>query len=336
MIDKVLLRTAAESATEAVGASFARSLQKIPVTIGLSGPLGSGKTVFMRGLLRGLGFDGPVTSPTYALEQRYDTQRGEVVHIDLYRLTPAEATHLLKESDGHEGIRCVEWPERGDEHVHCDITVSIAEEADGARSISIAFGDVAIPSDAQIAAWRTELRLPENVAAHCDAVADACQRFAESLAANGVVARPALVRAAGRTHDLCRFVDFKPGAAPLGYEEPAEDRIAWEAWKRAHPESATHEEAAEALLREHGFPELARIVGEHSVHFPVERRSCVESHILYYADKRFIGDRPVTVAERHDDFRVRYRNGIQTPENERWERDALNTQSLLFPDGAPF
>jgi tRNA threonylcarbamoyladenosine biosynthesis protein TsaE len=336
MIDRVLLRTAAETATEAAGSSLARSLPKIPVTIGLSGDLGAGKTAFMRGFLRGLGFDGPVASPTYALEQRYATDRCDVVHVDLYRLEPVDAVRLLRENDGHDGIRCVEWPERAGEALRCDVTVDIAEETDGTRTIGIAFDDAAIPSDAQIEAWRSELRLPENIAAHCDAVGDACMRFAEALAERGVVARPALARAAGLTHDLCRFVDFHPGAAPEGYEEPQEDRAAWDAWKKAHPASTTHEQAAEAFLREHGFPELARIVAEHSVHFPVEKRCSVESHVLYYADKRFLGDRTVTVAERYHDFRVRYKKGVQTPENARWEQDALRTEALLFPDGPPF
>jgi len=336
MIDRVLLRTAAESATEAAGSSLARSLLHIPVTIGLSGHLGAGKTAFMRGLVRGLGFDGPVTSPTYALEQRYATARGEVVHIDLYRLKPAEATRLLQEHDGHDGIRCVEWPERAAEQLRCDITVDIAEEADGTRAIEITFSDVAIPTDAEIDAWRHKIRLPPNVAAHCNAVGDACAEFAEALLARGVVARPAFARAAGRTHDLCRFIDFRAGAAPIGYEEPAADRIAWDAWKSAHPESTTHEEAAESFLRERGFTELARIVGEHSVHFPWEQRSCVESHILYYADKRFIGDVIVSVTKRYDDFRIRYRNGVQTAENERWEQDARKTEQRLFPNGVTF
>lgn len=335
MIDTALLRTAAESATEAAGMSLARSIHRIPVTIGLSGPLGVGKTAFMRGFLRGLGVDGQVASPTYALEQRYAAERADVVHVDLYRLDASEAARLLRESDAHEGIRCVEWPERAGEAFRRDIAVDIAESSDGTRTIGIAFGDVTFPDDAQIAAWREELRLPANVGAHCDAVADVCARLSDALAERGMVARRGFARAAGMCHDLCRFVDFKPGAAPDGYEEPMEDRKAWDAWKSAHP-FATHEEAAGAFLRERGYPELARAVQEHSVHFPLHGRTSVESQILYYADKRVIGDRIVSIAERHEDFAVRYRNGVRTPENAGWERDALETESALFPGGAPF
>jgi hypothetical protein len=151
----------------------------------------------MRGFLRGLGFNGSVASPTYALEQRYATVRGDVVHIDLYRLEPAEVAALLRESDGHEGIRCVEWPEKAGEALRCDIAVQIAEERGGTRTIDITLDDVAIPSDELIAAWRTELRLPKNVAKHCDVVGEACRLFAEAIAARGIVVRPNLARAAG-------------------------------------------------------------------------------------------------------------------------------------------
>jgi tRNA threonylcarbamoyladenosine biosynthesis protein TsaE len=336
MIDKVLLRTAAETATEAAGSSLASSIHKIPVTIGLSGHLGAGKTAFMRGFLRGLGFNGSVASPTYALEQRYATVRGDVVHIDLYRLEPAEVAALLRESDGHEGIRCVEWPEKAGEALRCDIAVQIAEERGGTRTIDITLDDVAIPSDELIAAWRTELRLPKNVAKHCDVVGEACRLFAEAIAARGIVVRPNLARAAGLTHDLLRFVDFHPGAAPAGHVDPPEDRAAWDAWKSAHPVCSTHEEAAAAFLEEHGYPELGRVACEHSIRFAPDARESVESRILYYADKRVIGDGIVTLAQRFSDFTTRYRNGVQTPENARWEQEASDTEKLLFPDGPPF
>ncbi len=89
-------------------------------------------------------------------------------------------------------------------------------------------------------------------------------------------------------------------------------------------------------MRERGFVELGAIVGEHSIHFPPERRHTVESNILYYADKRFIGNMPVSVTERYRDFTMRYRGGVQSPENARWEQETMTTERLLFPDGPPF
>lgn len=333
MIDRALLRTTAENGTEAAGASLARSLHRFPVTIGLSGPLGSGKTAFMRGFLRALGIQGAVTSPTYALEQRYDTSRGPVVHVDLYRLSDHEARELLRASEQHPFVRCVEWPERAD-GLAPNIRVTLAETDREARAIDVACDDLAWPDDATIDAWRAELRLPANVGAHCDAVGEWCARAADALAERGVFARRNFVRAAGKTHDLLRFVDFKPGAAPSGHVDPPEDLAAWTEWKRRYPQPS-HEEAGRAFLRDRGFPELADVVGAHSVHLPVASRTSTEAHLVYYADKRFVGTRHVTVAERYEDFGVRYGKGTRSPESLRWERDAHETEALLFPDGIP-
>ncbi len=335
MLEMTFLQTAAENATEAAGSSLARSLHRLPVTIGLSGALGTGKTTFMRGFLRGLGVDAPVTSPTHALEHRYDTPLGETLHVDLYRLSPAEAIEALRSSDDHPGIRCVEWPERTAGSLHPEISIEMRETERGHRSIAIDCSDVDWPTDATIDAWRQELRLPPNVAAHCDAVADVCARLADALIERGTFVRKGLVRAAGKTHDLLRFIDFRETAAPKGYTEPAEDRAFWNEWKSTH-DAKTHEEAVHLFLTERGFPALARVALEHSVHFPLEKRTSTESHILYYADKRLVGDKPVTVAERYADFAERYRKGTQSPDGLRWERETLDTEKRLFPDGVPF
>ena len=334
MLEKVLLRTAAESATEAAGASLARSLHGIPVTIGLSGALGTGKTAFMRGFLRALGVADAVTSPTYALEQRYDTSAGEVLHIDLYRLGEAEAAALLRHSDHHAGIRCVEWPERCP-GMATDIDVAIEEAPDGGRSISVACRDVDWPDDATIVGWRTEVALPANVGEHCDVVADFCERAANAMIARGTFVRPRFVRAAGMVHDLLRFVDFKPGAAPNGHVDPPETVAAWSEWKKRYPH-ATHEEAVGAFLADRGFPRLGALAASHSIRLTIAERGSTESQLLYYADKRVIGDRVVTIKDRYDDFAVRYGGGTRSPESLLWERDALDTEKLLFPDGVPF
>ena len=334
MIDSVLLQTAAENATEAAGSSLARSLYKIPVTIGLSGALGSGKTAFMRGFLRALGVTQPITSPTYALEQRYGTPQGEVVHIDLYRLEHDEAMRLLLATDHHEGIRCIEWPERAGERLRAELRVTIEETGRDQRTIAFESGDVDWPDDDTIDAWRAEVRLPANIAAHCDAVAAVCERTADALLERGTFVRRSLVRAAGRAHDLFRFWDFRPEAAPPGFTSAPDARAVWDTWTNAF-DAANHEEAAAAFLRERGFPAVASVAGAHSVHLPVRERTTVEQHILYYADKRVINDRFVSIADRYEDFAVRYRNGVRTPENARWEQDARDTERLLFPDGAP-
>lgn len=81
--------------------------------VALSGDLGAGKTTFARGVLRALGWQGEVPSPTYTLVQPYEPPdvRVPVWHVDLYRLEdPQDADALgLFETDA---ALLVEWPER--------------------------------------------------------------------------------------------------------------------------------------------------------------------------------------------------------------------------------
>ena len=80
----------------------------------VSGELGAGKTVLVRGACRALGVEGPVTSPTYTVGNLYSTPAGRVAHLDLYRsggVTVEEAADLEPYFDGT--ICFVEWPEAG-------------------------------------------------------------------------------------------------------------------------------------------------------------------------------------------------------------------------------
>jgi tRNA threonylcarbamoyladenosine biosynthesis protein TsaE len=80
----------------------------------VSGELGAGKTVLVRGACRALGVEGPVTSPTYTVGNLYSTPAGPVAHLDLYRsggVTVEEAADLEPYFDGT--ICFVEWPDAG-------------------------------------------------------------------------------------------------------------------------------------------------------------------------------------------------------------------------------
>ena len=91
-----------------MGAEFSRELEQGDVIL-LEGPLGAGKTTFVRGVLEGLGFSGPVRSPTFNLLQVFDTSPA-VLHADLYRLPSAQGIGLEDYLESH--ICLVEWPER--------------------------------------------------------------------------------------------------------------------------------------------------------------------------------------------------------------------------------
>ena len=90
------------------------SLIDAPVVIGLSGDLGAGKTVFVRGLCAGLGLPPAVrvVSPSFKLLNVYSGGRFVVYHIDAWRLTGAESFLDLDVFDmSRDGVLAVEWPE---------------------------------------------------------------------------------------------------------------------------------------------------------------------------------------------------------------------------------
>lgn len=98
--------------TEQAGADFAASLVPGDV-VTLDGDLGAGKTAFARGVLRGLGYTGRVTSPTFAIANEYAVDMGTVVHFDLYRILDEEALFELGFEEYLDGrhILLIEWSE---------------------------------------------------------------------------------------------------------------------------------------------------------------------------------------------------------------------------------
>ena len=122
---------------------FARHLRSTgcrPLLIGLAGTLGSGKTTWARGMLRGLGYRGRVPSPTYTLLEQYEVGDLTFVHLDLYRLTgDAELEDLgLRDwlADRNTWV-LVEWPERAPGlGRRCDLVLEFTDVGDSARRVT--------------------------------------------------------------------------------------------------------------------------------------------------------------------------------------------------------
>nr|WP_319250003.1 tRNA (adenosine(37)-N6)-threonylcarbamoyltransferase complex ATPase subunit type 1 TsaE [uncultured Celeribacter sp.] len=118
-----------EAATIEIATALAAELRSGDVVM-LDGALAAGKTFFSRALVRALGCDEAVTSPTYTIANLYDTDRGTVVHVDAYRLKGAQDFHHLGLEDYMDnGIALIEWGER------------IAGYFEEPLSIQIGFGD---------------------------------------------------------------------------------------------------------------------------------------------------------------------------------------------------
>lgn len=104
-----------EAATEALGRALQEALEPGAAVIFLDGPLGAGKTSMARAILRAMGEEGPVRSPTYTLMEPYEVNGRRVCHMDLYRLgDPEELAYLgIRDLDESGLLLLVEWPERG-------------------------------------------------------------------------------------------------------------------------------------------------------------------------------------------------------------------------------
>src|SRR3989338_3245336 len=238
--------------TAFTGGTLSKSLYGFPLDIYLSGELGAGKTTFLQGFARALGITEPITSPTYALEQRYETAKGmSFIHIDLYRLRAKQAKELLSTTNNHYGIRVIEWPERAERSTteHPTIFIDLAEAKNG-RSLTCLFKDISLPSKDDIHRWRTDVLLPKHIVAHCDAVGKFAKHLAETLIEKGIIVRSRALERAGLVHDLLRFIDFRPGASPPGVTETKEEIERHAEWKNRYKD-LHHEEACTVFLREH-------------------------------------------------------------------------------------
>ena len=126
-----------EAASERLGAAIGRALEA-GEAVCLSGPLGAGKSVMARGLIRALApGEAEIPSPTFTLVQFYPGPEFPIAHFDLYRLTsPEDAYEIGLDEALREGVAVIEWPERLGHHLphdRLDVEIEIDGEARRAR-----------------------------------------------------------------------------------------------------------------------------------------------------------------------------------------------------------
>jgi len=136
------------AAMDALGAEIAGAVRPGDV-VALSGGLGAGKTTLARAILRALGHEGEVPSPSFAIIEIYDPPgvRLPVVHADFYRLAqPQDAAELGLDDYRDGAVLIAEWPSHAGGFAHEPACLSIGlemtgENGDGARIAIVEAGD---------------------------------------------------------------------------------------------------------------------------------------------------------------------------------------------------
>jgi tRNA threonylcarbamoyladenosine biosynthesis protein TsaE len=135
----VTLRIASAAEMQALGERLGQALRPGDV-VGLTGPLGAGKTTFVQGLARGTGVppDRHVASPTFALVNEHPG-RVALVHADLYRINdPRELAELGLDDAYDRAAVAIEWLDRFPDAAPGDrLEIVLAFEAEGARSVTL-------------------------------------------------------------------------------------------------------------------------------------------------------------------------------------------------------
>lgn len=103
-----------EAATQQLGQALAQCITA-PLRLYFYGELGAGKTCMIRAMLRALGIEGPIKSPTFALVEPYQNDTLHLFHFDLYRLSEPEELEALGWRDylTDDSVILLEWPEKG-------------------------------------------------------------------------------------------------------------------------------------------------------------------------------------------------------------------------------
>ncbi len=160
----MMLEPRGEPAQEALGRQLA-GLLRPPLIVYLEGDLGTGKTTLTRGILRGLGHNGTVRSPTFTLLEPYDLGRWRLFHLDLYRLADPEELHYLglRGLLDQDSVLIVEWPQRGGLALPpADLEIRLAYRADARVLEFLPHGPAGTALVAALAAHLADAALDES------------------------------------------------------------------------------------------------------------------------------------------------------------------------------
>ena len=134
-----------ENATQAFACALARQPAIASAQIELRGDLGAGKTTFVRHLLKALGVEGRIKSPTYAVVEPYELPNGpgpvsHIWHFDFYRFNDPDEWEEAGFRDifASPGLKLVEWPDKAGKYLPpADLQLAIDVDEDHSRHVTL-------------------------------------------------------------------------------------------------------------------------------------------------------------------------------------------------------
>ena len=131
--------TSSREETIKLGEKFAKNLKSGSVVV-LNGEMGAGKTVFVKGIAKGLDISQMIKSPTYTIVREYEG-RVPLYHLDVYRIGDDPDSIDLDDFLYGEGVTIIEWGELLDESLLGDyLLISISHHGDGRQLLFESFG----------------------------------------------------------------------------------------------------------------------------------------------------------------------------------------------------
>lgn len=133
-----------EQASERFASRLAQHLSA-PLVIALEGDIGAGKTTIIRAMLRSLGVDSAIKSPTFSLVESYCCQNLHIHHFDLYRIHHEDELEYMGFRDyfSNQSICCIEWAEHaGNSLPRVDIRFNLSIKGSG-REMQVSASSVA-------------------------------------------------------------------------------------------------------------------------------------------------------------------------------------------------
>ncbi len=157
-----------------------------------------------------------------------------------------------------------------------------------------------IPSIEECYELLAQCRVPKHIIRHCETTADLAVKLAEKIAANGIEVDIDFVQRACLLHDIMRVCDFcKPLECMFDEAAGEEDLQKWRLLSERY-KGIRHEEAGYEFLKDK-YPEIALALKRHAYMALIQKENCpetIEEKLVYYADKRVMHDKVVSLAER--------------------------------------